>query len=181
MEMKLLGFVFLFFMVTEAKSQVYSSVKIAVHFFSPAPITDIDALTHTAAASLNTKKREVKISIPIASFSFKKALMQQHFNQIYLESDKYPVASFKGIYPEDINFLKDGTYKLPLTGKFNIHGVEKAVTIPCDMNIKNGEIAFNTDFKLLSKDYKISPPVILTREVGQEIQVTVNGILLKNE
>ena len=178
--MKLLSLVLLLFIIdTEAKSQVYTSRKVAVHFFSPAPITDIDALTNTASAILNPKKREVKVSIPIASFSFKKALMQQHFNQIYLESDKYPLASFKGIYPTAINLSKDGIYQVPLTGKFSIHGVEKTVTIPCDLSIKNGEIAFNTDFKLLSKDYKISPPVILTKEVGQEISVTVNGVLQK--
>ena len=179
MEMKLLSIVFLFFMVTEANSQVYTSNKIAVHFFSPAPVTDINALTNTATALLNTKKREVRVSIPIASFNFKKALMQQHFNQIYLESDKYPLASFKGLYPEYINFSKDGSYKIPLTGKFNIHGVEKMLTIPCDMSIKNGEITFNTDFKLLSKDFKIQTPTILTKEVGQEISVTVNGVLQK--
>jgi len=180
--MKLLSLVLLLFIIdTEAKSQVYTSRKVAVHFFSPAPITDIDALTNTASAILNPKKREVKVSIPIASFSFKKALMQQHFNQIYLESEKYPAATFKGTYTENINFTRDGNYKIPLTGKFNIHGVDKTVTIPCDMTIKNGEIAFNTDFKLLSRDYKIPAPMILSKEVGQEINITVNGILSESK
>ncbi len=178
--MKLLSLALLFVtVVAEAKSQEYTSNKVAVHFFSPAPVTDIDALTNSAAASLNTKKREVKISIPISSFSFKKALMQQHFNEIYLESEKYPTATFKGTYSENISIAKDGIYKIPLTGKFTIHGVDKMVTIPCNMKVNNGAIAFNTDFKLISKDYKISVPTILSQEVGQEINVTVNGVLLK--
>lgn len=180
--MKLLTLVLILFITaSEAKSQVYASNNIAVHFFSPAPVTNIDALSNTASATLNAKKREVKVSIPIASFSFKKALMQQHFNKIYLESEKYPLATFKGNYTENINFSTNGDYKIPLTGRFTIRGVDKVVTIPCNLTIKNGKIVFDTDFKLLSKDYKIPTPVIITKEVGQEINVTVNGILSENK
>lgn len=178
--MKFLGFVFLGFLtVVETKAQVFSSNQVAVHFFSPAPVTDIDALTNNASAIINAKKKEVKVSIPVTSFSFKKALMQQHFNEIYLETDKHPLSTFKGIYKEIIDLTVNGEYKINLTGKLNLHGVDKALTLPCHLIVKNKEITFNTDFRLFTKDFKITVPTILNKEVGKEIYVTVNGILKK--
>lgn len=176
--MKFLSFALLFFLTAlRVKSQIYTSNNVNVHFFSPAIITDIDAQSNAATAILNSKKKEVKVTIPIASFSFKKALMQQHFNEIYLESKKYPTSTFRGNYKEYINLQSDGVYQVDLTGKFNLHGVDKVLTIPCNLTIKNGAIVFDTDFKILIKDYKIDTPKMLNKEFGQEINVTVNGVL----
>lgn len=178
--MKFLGF--LFFCIISCLSleaQVFSSDKVTVHFFSPAPVTDIDALSNNASAIINAKKKEVKVSIPVTSFSFKKALMQQHFNEIYLETGKHPLSTFKGNYKENIDLTVDGEYKINLTGKLNLHGVDKTLTLPSYLVIKNKEITINTDFRLFTKDFKISVPTILNKEIGKEIYVTVNGVLKK--
>lgn len=171
---------FLVLLIFKAEAQTYSAQEIYVHFFSPAPIADIEAITNSAFVVLNTDKKEVEIELKVASFKFKKALMQTHFNEKYIESKKYPNAGFKGKYKEIINLEKDGTYILNIDGKFNIHGVERQKNIICKIIVKDRVIAFETAFKLLSADHKIKAPDVIYRKVGQEVNIDSNGILVKN-
>lgn len=165
----------------QVKAQVYSASEIYVHFFSPAPIADIEAISNAAKAKLNEDKKEIEIEIPIASFKFKKALMQTHFNEDYIESDKYPKATFKAKFKESIDLSKDGVYAINLDGKFNIHGVERSKSISCTITVKGNQIRFETAFTLLSADYKIKAPDIIYRKVGQEVTIDANGILVKEK
>lgn len=164
---------------SSSKAQSYVSQEMYIHFFSPAPIADIEAISNAADAKLNLEKKEIEIEIPISSFKFKKALMQTHFNEKYIESKKYPEAGFKGRFKESIDLDKDGIYPLTLEGKFNIHGVERTKTLSCLITVKNHKITFETTFKLLSADYKIKAPDIIYRKVGQEVTIDANGILIK--
>jgi polyisoprenoid-binding protein YceI len=179
--MRYLGFL-LFFLLSFniANAQVYEAREMYIHFFSPAPIADIEAVSNAANAKLNEEKKEVEISINISSFKFKKALMQTHFNEKYIESNKYPKATFKGKYKETLDLDKDGSYVLNLDGHFNIHGVEKPKIVPCTITVKNGKIIFESKFKIISEDYKIKAPDIIYRKVGQEVTIDANGILVKN-
>ncbi len=176
-------FLILFFLssFTVVNAQVYDASEMYIHFFSPAPIADIEAVSNAATAKLNEDKKEVEIIINISSFKFKKALMQTHFNEKYIESNKYPKATFKGKYKETIDLDKDGIYFLNLDGHFNIHGVERNKTVPCTFTVKNGKIIFETKFKIMSADYKIKAPDIIYRKVGQEVTIDVNGILVKEK
>ena len=179
--MKYIAFItFLIFQTIKAEAQTYSVKEMYVHFFSPAPIADIEAITNSASVVLNTDKKEVEIELKVASFKFKKALMQTHFNEKYIESKRYPNAGFKGKFKDIINLEKDGTYILNLDGKFNIHGVERQKNITCKIIVKDNVVAFETAFKLLSADYKIKAPDVIYRKVGQEVNVDSNGILVKN-
>lgn len=179
--MRYLSFL-LFFLLpfNSVNAQVYEASEMYIHFFSPAPIADIEAVSNAATAKLNEDKKEVEIIINISSFKFKKALMQTHFNEKYIESSKYPKASFKGKYKEALDLDKDGVYVLNLDGHFNIHGVERAKTVLCKITVKGAKIIFETKFKILSEDYKIKAPDIIYRKVGQEVTIDVNGILVKN-
>lgn len=164
---------------TSADAQEYKAKEIYIHFFSPAPIADIEAISNSATANLNIAKKEVEITINIASFKFKKALMQTHFNEKYIESDKFPTASFKGKFTDNISLNKDGVYQFDIEGKFNIHGVERAKTVLCKIIVKDQKIVFETNFKLLSADFKIKAPDIIYRKVGQEVTIDVAGKLFK--
>ena len=178
--MKLLLIIFVFeFVSIHGYAQIYSSDNISVHFFAPAPITYIDALTNNAHGFIDTKKKEVKISMDMISFNFKKALMQQHFNEHYMETEKYPTASFKGNFKEELNLDRDGSYTINLEGKFNIHGVEKNKILPCTIIVKDGKAMINANFNLISKDYKIKLPQILYKPIAEEVNVSVNGLLNK--
>jgi polyisoprenoid-binding protein YceI len=104
--------------------------------------------------------------------------MQAHFNEKYLESDKYPRASFKGKFKENINLEKEGTYPIQIEGKFSIHGVERFKKIVCNINVKDQNITFDSNFEILSANYKIKAPDLLYRKVGEEVRVDIKGILI---
>ncbi len=175
--MRYLFIVLIFLISSTLKAQVYTASEMYVHLFSPAPIVDIEAVSNEAKAKLNTTKKEVEIEIPINSFTFKKALMQTHFNEKYIESSKHPTATFHGKYLENFEPVKDGVYTLTLVGKFNIHGVSKAKSVKCVVTVKNTKIFFETSFELLSSDYKIKAPDVIYRKVGQEVTIESNGFL----
>ena len=180
--MKYIAFLLFFlFQTFQSRAQTYSAKEIYVHFFSPAPIADIEAITNTATTILNIEKKEVEIEIKVSNFKFKKALMQAHFNEKYIESEKYPHSTFKGRFKEVINLEKDGVYTINLEGKFAIHGVERPKTLNCVLTVKDRKITFETAFKLLSADYKIKAPDVLYRKVGQEVNVDANGILVREK
>ncbi len=175
-------YLFIFFILLSnyvVKAQTYNATEVYVHFFSPAPIADIEAITNSAQIKLNLAKKEVEVDIPINSFTFKKALMQTHFNEKYIESNKYPTAHFKGKFKETIDLNIDGIYKLNLDGRFSIHGVEKSKNIICSITVKDRKIFFESKFMLLSADFKIVAPDIIYRKVGQEVNVDINGFLKK--
>jgi polyisoprenoid-binding protein YceI len=177
----LITFYLLFLFNFNTQAQTYSAKEVYIHFFSPAPIADIEAITNAAFTTLNIDKKELEIELKVSDFKFKKALMQAHFNEKYIESDKYPNSSFKGKFKENLNLEKDGIYTINLDGKFSIHGVERPKSLVCVFTVKDHQIKFETSFKLLSADFKIKAPDIIYRKVGQEVSIDANGILVRNK
>ena len=175
----LLFFVAIFTNALGVKAQIYTAQEMYIHFFSPAPIADIEAISNAATAILNFDKKDVEIDLKVSSFKFKKALMQTHFNEKYIESNKYPNAHFKGKFKDNVDLEKDGIYNLILEGRFSIHGVERPKTINCSILVRDKNITFETAFKLMSADYKIKAPDIIYRKVGQEVNIDAKGILSK--
>ncbi len=157
--------------------QGYYSDSLSVHFYAVTPISDIDAVSNSGIVQLNTAAKEVKFSLPVKSFIFKKALMQQHFNDKHMESEKYPLISFKAVYTEVIDFSTLKTYKINLKGKLNMHGVTKQINIPCDISVKNNSIYVNANFKIKPKDYHIKSPMVFNTSVAEDVEVTVSGML----
>lgn len=173
----LLFFVAIFTNALGVEVQIYTAQEMYIHFFSPAPITDIEAVSNAATAILNFDKKDVEIDLKVSLFKFKKAFMQTHFNEKYIESNKYPNAHFKPKLKNNIDLEKDGTYNLILGDRFSIYGVERIKTIICSVLVKDKKITFETAFKLKSADYKIKAPDIIYRKVRQEINVDAKGIL----
>src|SRR5881409_2466003 len=99
-------------------AQTYFTRNGRVTFFSKAPIENIEATNNEASSILDTQKEEVVFIVLIKSFKFKKALMEEHFNENYLESNTFPKANFKGTItnPGAVNFSKDGTYTVTVKG-----------------------------------------------------------------
>ena len=161
------------------QAQNFKTDKLSVHFYAAAPVADIDALTNSANAVLDIKRKEIRVNISVSAFSFKKALMQEHFNEKYIESNKYPTASFKGNFKDDLINKPDGTYLIYVEGKFNLHGVDVQQVIPCKISIQKNTISVNSNFILNTIDFKIEPPKILGKPIGEKIEVTVNGSLDK--
>lgn len=172
-------FIALLMMGNMAFAQKYMTRTGKVSFFSSTSVENIEAFNNEAAAVLDSKTGDVAFQVPIKSFKFEKALMQEHFNENYMESDKYPKADFKGKINDisKVNFEKDGTYNVTSTGKMTIHGVTKDVTIPGTITVKGSEATMNSKFKVKTADYGIKVPSMVVTKVAKEIEVTVNSIL----
>ena len=160
------------------KAQIYMGKTCDISFFSKGPIEDIYAINKSTKPILNTSTQEVAIKITIKAFVFDDKLMEEHFNEKYLESDKYPYAIFSGKINEKIaDFKKDGTYKVTVTGKLTMHGVEKDITINAVATIKDAVISFETKFFIALKDYKIEVPSLVAQNIAEQVEVTVKGAL----
>jgi polyisoprenoid-binding protein YceI len=160
-----------------AKSQIYLGKTCEISFFSKGPIEDIYAINKITKPILNTANNEVALKITIKGFEFKSGLMEEHFNEKYMESDKFPYATFTGKINEPIDYKKDSTYKVTVTGKLTMHGVEKERTVDATAIIKDGEITFESKFNVALKDHNITIPSLLSKNIAEVMEITVKGVL----
>lgn len=158
-------------------SQIYLGKTCAISFYSDGIIEDIEARNTSAKPILNIKTDSVLFKISIQGFVFEKALMQEHFNETYMESDKYPHAMFRGKINENIDWTKDTTYKVTVTGNLNIHGITKTRTIDGSITIKGGEIMMETKFNVALKDHNITIPTLVVQNIAEIVEVKMKSTL----
>lgn len=103
--------------------------------------------------------------------------MQEHFNEDYMESDKYPHSVFKGKVNEKVDYTKDGVNQVTVTGTMNIHGVTKTITIPGTLTIQNGTIILYTKFDVKMIDYDIKVPSVLGNNLSDHVAVTLTATM----
>jgi polyisoprenoid-binding protein YceI len=166
---------FLFFSFSQQKSNVYVSRNVKTVIYSEAPLENIEATSVKGSSVLNISTREIQFIIPISSFQFKKSLMQEHFNENYMESDTYPSAKFKGKISQDIDINKDGDYQVSASGELEVHGVKKQRNINGSIHVENKSVSINSKFEVLCKDHNIKIPQLVFKNIAENIQVTVSG------
>jgi len=147
-----------------------------ISFFSKAPLEEIEGKNKTVTAVVDSKSGAIQFAVQMKGFEFEKQLMQQHFNENYVESDKYPKAEFKGTISNNsaINYKKDGSYPAKVKGKLTIHGVTKDVETTGTLKINGGKIDANSTFNVLISDYNIKIPAVVKDKVSNTIKITVN-------
>jgi polyisoprenoid-binding protein YceI len=160
-----------------AKAQIYMGKSCEISFFSAAALENITAVNKSTKPILNTATGDVLVKVTITGFTFEKALMQEHFNENYMESEKYPQAMFKGKINEKVDYKKDGMTKVTITGKMTIHGVEQERTIDAVLNIKGGVITVDSNFKVALKDYNITVPELLFQKIAEVVDVKMHAEL----
>lgn len=167
--------------ITTVFAQKYITRTGKVTFFSATPMENIEAFNNETAAVLDASTGDFVFQVPIKSFRFEKALMQEHFNENYMESGKYPKAEYKGKITDldKVNFNKNGTYNVTTKGKLTIHGVTRDVTLPATITVKDKAVTVNCDFKVKPQDHEIKIPGLVENKIAKEIEVTVNSILEK--
>ena len=156
--------------------QVIKSESALVNFLSKTPLEDIDANSKEVGSIINTEKNQIAFSVLNKSFKFDNSLMEEHFNEKYMESEKFPSSTFSGTINEQIDYLQDTDKKITVTGKLKIHGVEKVITIPGFIRIAKGKINLQTQFAVKTADYNIDIPTLIFEKIAQEIKVTVSSI-----
>jgi len=157
-------------------AQLYFTKNGRISFFSKTSLENISADNNQVISVLNVETGLVQFSLLNNAFYFPKAKMQEDFNENYMESDKYPKSTFKGMVTDigTINFSADGNYKMHVKGDLTIHGVTKNITTTGSLIIKNGNISATTSFKVLLTDYHIKIPTIVTDKIAKDIEVTVS-------
>ncbi len=153
----------------------FTSKEIKVNIFSSTPLEDIKAQSVNTVSVIVPKTKQVVFQIPIKSFTFSRSLMQEHFNESYMESDKYPVSTFKGSIINNIDFEKDGTYNVNVKGILIMHGIPKERTIKGVITVKNGKPSINSNFDVACADHEIKIPSVVFKKIAEVISVTVSG------
>lgn len=145
-------------------------------FYSSTSVEDIEATNKSVTSVFDSKTGKIEFSMLVRSFEFEKALMQEHFNENYMESEKYPKATFKGEVVDltKLDLTKDGTYEVKVKGKLTIHNVTKEIEETAKFTVKDGKISAKCDFKVKLKDYGIEDPTMVGKKIAEEISIKIS-------
>ena len=175
---KLLFISFLISSVAFVNAQgMYMTKTGKVSFYSRAKsIEKVEADNNEVSSIFNTQTGDLVFAILIKSFHFESALMEEHFNENYLESSKFPKATFKGKISNlaSVNLTKDGAYPVTVDGDLTLHGVTKKVSSTGSVTIKSGKIAAFSKFSVKLKDYEITIPSLVKDKISEDIDITVD-------
>jgi polyisoprenoid-binding protein YceI len=144
-----------------------------IGFYSKTPLEDIKAENNQVYAVLDPASHHIAFAVLLKGFIFTKELMQEHFNENYVESDKFPKATFSGICSGEMDFSKDGTYQVVVKGDLTLHGVTKTIETTAQLEVKKDHINGTSVFKLKPEDFNISIPSIVRDKITSEISVKV--------
>ena len=161
-------------------ADTYSCKTGMVHFFSATAMENIDATSNSSLCILNTKSKKVVVKIKQSGFLFKDKLMQEHFNENYMESEKYPYASLDMEIVENLDYTKEGSYDVTLKGTIEMHGVKKEREIKGKLTVKNGGPATATAvFMVKLADHNIKIPSVVGANIAEDVKVDVNFVFEK--
>lgn len=165
---------FLFAATVQAQGRYFTKTG-RISFYSHAPLEDIEAVNRTASAVLDSKTGQLQFAVLMKGFEFKKALMQEHFNENYVESHKYPKAEFRGsiVNNSDVDYTKDGTYTVRAKGQLSLHGVTRDMEVPATLQVQGGKIEGNATFPVRVADYRITIPSLMKDKISNTVNVTV--------
>ncbi len=173
--LRFLILIVILFSTTLVQAQLYSTRSGVVSFFSSTPLEDIQAKSTSVESKLLSTTGQVSFLMLIKSFRFPNQEMEDHANESYLESDKYPKADFRGTITniKAINFKKEGTYPAIVKGTLTMHGVTKPVTAKGSVIVKNGKPTATCKFPVQVTDFGINGSIV-GKELARSIDVTVN-------
>lgn len=159
---------------------IYTIKKSLISFHSNTKTELIKASSTELKGIIDIEKRTFAFSVSMKTFDgFNSPLQKEHFNENYMESDKYPTASFSGHIIEEDDFTKEGIYNIRAKGKFNIHGVEQERILQGDLTVKNNIIKLNCIFTVFLSEHDIKIPRIVHEKLASEIKVIVNAEFVK--
>lgn len=163
-------------MATSAMAQKFITKNGEITFFSSTPIEDIEAHNKQVNAVLDTETGDFVFRVLIKAFQFEKALMQEHFNENYMESHKFPNSTFVGkvANSSEIDWTKSGTVEATIEGELTIHGVSQQISETGTFEIGNEGIKGMSKFDVKVADYDIKIPRAVVNNIAESIEVTVN-------
>lgn len=167
--------------IQASHAQKYFTKSASITFDASGPLEDIHSTNGSVAVIINTETGDIQTSAVIKSFVFDKQLMQEHFNENYMESEKFPKSNFKGniVNNNEINYNKDGSYTAKVNGKLTLHGITQDIVTNAKININAGKISVENQFYINCSDYGISIPGAVKEKVSNKVKITLKGSLDK--
>lgn len=158
-------------------SQKYFTKTGEVSFYSSTPLEDIKAVSHTAMSVMDLSTGQIEWAVLVRSFGFRKALMEEHFNENYMESSKFPKAKFKGRFPVDqiLKLNQTGIYEILVSGDLEIRGHQKSVEAIVKFDITENGITAVCEFEIEPQDFGIKIPSIVKKNIAKIIEVKVSA------
>jgi hypothetical protein len=145
-----------------------------IKFTSDAPLEFIQAESNELAGILNIDDLSFSFTVPMVSFlGLNSALQRTHFNENYIESEKFQNSTFKGKIIEQVDFNSRGTYQIRAKGLLNIHGIDVDRIIRCTMQVENGRITVKSNFSVPLEEHKIKIPSIVQQKIAEVIDVSI--------
>jgi hypothetical protein len=165
----------LVFIFLSANAQKYMTKNGYIGFYSHTPMEDIKGDNNQVAGVLDISTGEMVFQALIKSFHFDRALMEEHFNENYMESEKFPKSMFKGKITNltAVSFSKNGTYEVTVEGDLTIHDVTKKISTKGTIEVVTGGINASSKFNIVPEDYKISIPGVVREKINKDLEVTV--------
>ena len=166
---------FLLCIVFAVNAQKYMTKNGYIGFFSHTPMEDIKGDNNQVAGVLDILTGDMVFQALIKSFHFERALMEEHFNENYMESDKFPKSSFKGKITNlsSVNFSKSGIYDVTVDGELTIRDATKKISAKGTIEVVTGGINANCKFNISPEDYKIKIPGVVREKISKNMVVTV--------
>jgi len=175
--MKKTLFILFFAFVSQMSAQKYMTRNAEVHFLSDKESVEVvEALNTQVGAVIDLEKGAIAFQIQMRAFHFEIALMEEHFNENYVETELYPKATFSGVFkklPTDLSIQQE----LVVVGTIDFHGVQKEMEIPVSIVVKEGVLQGDAKFNLRCSDFNIEIPKIVSDKLANTIQVSVKASL----
>jgi polyisoprenoid-binding protein YceI len=164
---------------TNAQERWYTK-EAKVNFYCDGSAEKIEAFTNKGVLVIDAATGQLEVSVLMKAFTFEKALMQEHFNENYVESDKFPKAVFKGTIVDvaSVKWTVDGTYPVKLKGQMTMHGVTNEMTASATITVKGGKPAGTSTFIITLADYKIEIPKLVADKVTEKVRIVVDAPLI---
>ncbi|HEY2350025.1 MAG TPA: YceI family protein [Puia sp.] len=180
MRFKYFFFIFFLFCSTQGICQNYMTKTGFIGFYSKTPLEDVQGENNQVYAVLDPASHHLAFAVLLKGFIFPKELMQVHFNENYVESDKFPKATFSGTCSGEMDLSKDGIYQIVVKGELNLHGVTRPLETTAQLEVKNGKVTGSSAFKIKPEDYQISIPGIVREKIAKEMDVKVQIVWTRN-
>ncbi len=171
-----LAVIVLFLIHTSFAQKRYFTKTGTVSFQAGTALEDIDGTNKSTTTVFDAATGQIEFALLVKGFEFKSALMQEHFNENYLESDKYPKATFKGKITniDKVNFAKDGTYPVTVKGTLDLHGVTKEIETTGTFKVAGEGVASIAEFVITLEDFKIAIPGVVKDKISKTAKIKVN-------
>jgi polyisoprenoid-binding protein YceI len=165
--------------VVSVAQEKYYTKNAAISFYSTTPLEDIEAAHKSTVCVLDTKTGSLQFSTLIKGFEFENKEMQDHFNEHYLESDKFPKAEFKGQVANNatVNYDKPGTYPVQVTGLLTIRGITKEVQSNGVLKVEKSGLLANAAFTIKLADFGIKIPSLASDKIAKTVKISVDAKL----